>query len=611
MNVLSPVRMAEKGTPKESVTTYGNLHDSMSYLTEEKERRSKVRSEDSLGCESKKERLPFPTSYGSLDATGLTLPEQNSANLHGSRSQDLPVYSSFSPEKTQHGTRLSPRRSPRQSPLQQSSESNAILDGSSERSNWRNLDILGSSRQDHKQDHHGRHSEAHDDRNSITHGLSAVEDVAKTANTTKFGRIAARPVVTTTASDTPTVTNNNTNNEELLAQLEVLRMQNTMLTHRIQRAQQDSHLELERERTQRQLAVTQLTQQNQQLSAQLNQSQVEAQRMLQHEKEQFLSAMKLMQQEREVLDERVRKTEQLAQEEQQLVRMQKAQLQDTLKQLESEKDALMHKLKENEERIRLLQISQIGISSTNSSTDSSSSSDGFSTSNNITSIKHISSQKNPIRDSPARRALPLSVVFTFPYTNLNGNSSQSLATLQQENAILTNSLQQLTQQTALLHTAIDDNNTTAAYNTTQLALQLSNEKALLELRVNTMSKEQTTMQMRLHEAEETVRTQNALAETQFAQEKHKAEQELLTLQERKEELIIKINNSKGSSKQNSFHHTPRVETMPVEGANGDALHMLGSGATATVSGKHLLVFMFEYIYNVYRSFIIAASIYLL
>jgi len=371
VNVLSPVRMAEKSTPKESVATLSNLHSGSSILAEEKERRAYVWSDESSDAKSTKERLPFPTSYSTQNAAGLSSSE--TASIRYSKSQDLPVYSSFSPEKTATGARVSPRSGPRQSPLRQSGESTESAEGISDRNYWRGLDGLDSSKRDYKQESQRNH-DPHDYSNSVSRSLSAVEDVVGASASTGTGAVA-------NADNTPNPSKNNSNeansnNEELLAQLEVLRMQNTMLTNRIQRAQQDSHLELERERNQRQLAVTQLTQQNQQLSAQLNQSQLEAQRLLQHEKEQFLLAMKQMQQEREVLDKRVRKTEQLAHEEQQLVRMQKAQLQDTLVQLESEKEALLLQLKENEERIRLMQISFIDISSGLHSDTSTSSSSG-------------------------------------------------------------------------------------------------------------------------------------------------------------------------------------------------------------------------------------------
>ena len=569
MNVLSPVRMAEKSTPKESVGTYSNLQSGSSILTEEKERRAQIWSDESFDTESTKERLPFPTSYSTQNAAGMS--SGQSTGMHYSKSQDLPVYSSFSPDKLSSGVKISPRRSPRQSPLRQSGEPSASADGMSDRNYWREMEGVGSLKRDFKQDHQDIH-DLHDYSNSVSRSLSAVEDVVDTSATAGNGSTVTSNT-TTHASNANNTTNSN--NEELLAQLEVLRMQNTMLTNRIQRAQQDSHLELERERNQRQLAVTQLTQQNQQLSAQLNQSQQEAQRMLQQEKERFLLAMKQMQQEREVLDERVRKTEQLAQEEQQLVRMQKAQLQDTLVQLENDKNALLRQLKENEERIRLMQISSIDISTSQQSDSSSNSSGG----------SGASSKKNPTtRDSPARRALPFPVVFTFPYTNLGGNSTISLAMLQQQNAQLTNALQQLTQQTALLHTAIDDNNTTAAYNTTQLALQLSNEKSLLELRLSTMSQEQSQMQMRLHQAEETVRTQNILAETQLAQQKQEAEQQLLSLQVKKEELVNKINNSRGSSKHSSFYHTPRVETPKHDAKQDETDKHVSANSNDAISG---------------------------
>lgn len=520
VNVLSPVRHADSKSDAD-----GGFSSTKPLATHHREGSDTVRfgrsavlwEDEEGGAKTTIERLPFPTYLAS--SAEMHAKDDSSVNndtttvpstMHYSRSQDLPTASAYSPSRSSVSPRLSPRRSPRNSPLRQSLNATKELDTfSSSTDTWKSRGTLASDTQDH------------DYSNSISRSTSVVQE-------------PVTPTSHNTAISTP-----NSNNEELLAQLEVLKMQNKMLTTRIQRAQEESHTELEKERKQRLVVVTELTTQNQLLSAQLNDAQLLAQRQLQIEKEEFLRLMKQMQVEKDQMDQRVRQAEVLAEDEQRLVRMQKAQLQDAMAQLESERDALARKLETNAVLVKELHISQISVGSSKKS------------------HKHSGSDGNKSLIGPAgteTALMPFPSIFKFAPP-----CDDQLAGLQKEMSRLASSLKNIDLKKLALGEALQDTENTAAINNLQLSQQLRDEKERLELRVQKMCAEQQQMSLRLAQAEETVRTQNELAAQQLAREQREAEDALAAMSVQQQELIQNLSGSKSPSFSLNDGTVPVVE----------------------------------------------------
>jgi hypothetical protein len=398
--------------------------------------------------------------------------------------------------------------------------------------------------------------------------------------TVLFGPAANRPATTADSRDTGTGPSssgplqagqapiNDAANEDLLAQLAMLKIQNNLLNSRIQRAQEESHQQLEEERTQRLAAVTELTRRNLKLSEELNASQLAAQQQLQQEKEMFIRAMHVMQTEREELDLRVRQAQELAENEAKLARMQKAQLSDNMQQLEGEKEELQRRLASHAQLVKQLQISQIEISAPvrkGRSSDARGTSDaarsgkrggsvsivgsGADLPAGAGSVRHGTSQKG--KDSADGAASDRGHVFCFlPAGTKDSDGDSKLALLQAEMTRMAQSLEQVTQQKLALGAAMRDSETTATENHMQLTQQLQTEKERLELRVSKMCAEQEAMRNRLAQAEAAVQAQLQLAEEQAAAERSErstAEATLALMQEQQQALQERISEAKSAS----------------------------------------------------------------
>jgi hypothetical protein len=395
--------------------------------------------------------------------------------------------------------------------------------------------------------------------------------------TVLFGPAATRPATTADSRDSgpsssvviqavqaPT---SDAANEDLLAQLAMLKIQNNLLNSRIQRAQEESHQQLEEERTQRLAVVTELTRRNLKLSEELNASQLAAQQQLQQEKEMFIRAMHVMQTEREELDLRVRQAQELAENEAKLARMQKAQLSDNMQQLEGEKEELQRRLASHAQLVKQLQISQIEISAPARkarSSDAGGTSDaarsgkrggaaatvgvGADLSARAGSARHGTGQKGKGSDGADSDR---GHVFSFlPAGTQESEGDYKLALLQAEMTRMAQSLEQVTQQKLTLGAAMLDSETTATENHMQLTQQLQTEKERLELRVSKMCAEQEAMRSRLAQAEAAVQAQLQLAEEQAAAERSErstAEATLALMQEQQKALLERISEAKSAS----------------------------------------------------------------
>jgi hypothetical protein len=393
-----------------------------------------------------------------------------------------------------------------------------------------------------------------------------------------FGPAANRPATTVDSRDTgpsssvpiqaaqaPT---NDAANEDLLAQLAMLKIQNNLLNSRIQRAQEESHQQLEEERTQRLAAVTELTRRNLKLSEELNASQLAAQQQLQQEKEMFIKAMHVMQTEREELDLRVRQAQELAENEAKLARMQKAQLSDNMQQLEGEKEELQRRLAAHAQLVKQLQISQIEIAAPVRKGRSTAGSDAGAKGAVVGSGKRVGAVSNAggsgdfataagnAGDSGSSQkggavAYDQGHVFCFlPAGTKDSEGDNKLALLQAEMTRMAQSLEQVTQQKLALGAAMLDSETTATENHMQLTQQLQTEKERLELRVSKMCAEQEAMRSRLAQAEAAVQAQLQLAEEQAAAERSErstAEATLALMQEQQQALLERISEAKSAS----------------------------------------------------------------
>jgi hypothetical protein len=397
--------------------------------------------------------------------------------------------------------------------------------------------------------------------------------------TVLFGPAANRPATTADSRNTGTgpsffgpiqaaqAPTSDAANEDLLAQLAMLKIQNNLLNSRIQRAQEESHQQLEEERTQRLAAVTELTRRNLKLSEELNASQLAAQQQLQQEKEMFIRAMHVMQTEREELDLRVRQAQELAENEAKLARMQKAQLSDNMQQLEGEKEELQRRLASHAQLVKQLQISQIEISAParrGRGGDAGSTSDaarsgkrggaaatvgvGVDLPAGAGSARHGTGQKGEGSDGADSDR---GHVFCFlPAGTKDSDGDSKLALLQAEMTRMAQSLEQVTQQKLALGAAMRDSETTATENHMQLTQQLQTEKQRLELRVAKMCAEQEAMRSRLAQAEAAVQAQLQLAEEQAAAERSErstAEATLALMQEQQQALLERISEAKSAS----------------------------------------------------------------
>jgi hypothetical protein len=135
--------------------------------------------------------------------------------------------------------------------------------------------------------------------------------------------------------------------ENLRAELELLKIQNQMLTTRIQRTRDESSQQLEMERSHRLKQVSELQSENQRLNSELTTVNLDAQATLAKEKEYYLSMLKDMQREKDALHERIRQTSELAQHEVMLVYLQKTELEEKLLSLDESRVDLEARLSSN------------------------------------------------------------------------------------------------------------------------------------------------------------------------------------------------------------------------------------------------------------------------
>lgn len=245
----------------------------------------------------------------------------------------------------------------------------------------------------------------------------------------------------------------------LLAELELLKMQNNMLTNRIQRSQLESYRQLEHERTQRHIAVTELTTQNKLLDAKLSEVQLEAEQELIRQKEELMRMMRMMREEKDELKERVNRTAALAEENEKLVNLQRAQLLDALAALEQERSTVTAKLLAATDNVKSIKVS--GLIST-----------GITSSN-------IAMQNDFKHDQETEE--------------------DDIATSERSALMLV--LQQLEHDKTSLNEALNDTEATAKTNAVQLAHQLATEQEFAELREHHMHNEQKLMEDRLRAAE--------------------------------------------------------------------------------------------------------------
>jgi len=144
--------------------------------------------------------------------------------------------------------------------------------------------------------------------------------------------------------------------DDLKAALEVMQMQNQMLSRRMESSQQEARelLEtnkrlLEMERAERILAVSRMESENRTLI----EAQERSQQELTKEREELRAAMKRMEQEKNELSKRVHATEEKASQEAIAVDLQKKEFHESIKRLEMEKLSLAARVQDNETQSKL------------------------------------------------------------------------------------------------------------------------------------------------------------------------------------------------------------------------------------------------------------------
>ena len=279
--------------------------------------------------------------------------------------------------------------------------------------------------------------------------------------------------------------------ENLRAELELLKIQNQMLTTRIQRTRDESSQQLEMERSHRLKQVSELQSENQRLNSELTTVNLDAQATLAKEKEYYLSMLKDMQREKDALHERIRQTSELAQHEVMLVYLQKTELEEKLLSLDETRADLEARLSSNRlqsDRPPLLKGSHNGDNA-----------------------------------SPT------------PLHQL------SQVELESERNALLDAMKQLTEEKLQLQTTWSETEEAAASNQTRLRVQLEQEQRSMAEYTKKMEQEQREMSLHLQQAELKMKEEAAAVVERLSREKSEALLALQAITDEKRQLHDLIN----------------------------------------------------------------------
>ncbi|RYG94685.1 hypothetical protein EON65_57105 [archaeon] len=132
--------------------------------------------------------------------------------------------------------------------------------------------------------------------------------------------------------------------EQLLAALQVLKMQNQMLTHKIEVDKQENQLKMDYERKARMAAVSVLEQENQHLLRQLTESKNEAESKLQEEKRKFEATLLAIDQEKKKLQVQVHQLQKDSEKEISKLVQERDSIEKQATELEREKDKMYNQV---------------------------------------------------------------------------------------------------------------------------------------------------------------------------------------------------------------------------------------------------------------------------
>ena len=279
--------------------------------------------------------------------------------------------------------------------------------------------------------------------------------------------------------------------ENLRAELELLKIQNQMLTTRIQRTRDESSQQLEMERSHRLKQVSELQSENQRLNSELTTVNLDAQATLAKEKEYYLSMLKDMQREKDALHERIRQTSELAQHEVMLVYLQKTELEEKLLSLDETRADLEARLSSN----------------------------------------RLQSDRPPLLKG-----------------SHNGNNASptplyqlSQVELESERNALLDAMKQLTEEKLQLQTTWSETEEAAASNQTRLRVQLEQEQRSMAEYTKKMEQEQREMSLHLQQAELKLKEEAAAVVEKLSREKSEALLALQAITDEKRQLHDLIN----------------------------------------------------------------------
>jgi len=287
--------------------------------------------------------------------------------------------------------------------------------------------------------------------------------------------------------------------ENLRAELELLKMQNQMLTTRIQRTRDESSQQLEIERTNRLKQVSELQSENQRLASQLASANDDAQATLAKEKEHYLSMLKDMQREKDALHERIRQTSELAQHELMLVYLQKSELEERLRSLDEHRMDLEQRLSSNK----------------------------------------LQSDR--------------------PTSGLSPNQL-SIVELENERNALLDAMKLLTEEKLQLQTTWSETEEAAASNQTRLRIQLEQEQRSMAEYTKKMEQDQRDMSLHLQQAELRMKEEAAAVVKRLSIEKSEALLALEAIAEEKRQLNDLINAYTSSSPSVGIEEAVDVRT---------------------------------------------------